>query len=250
MVHDGAGEYDALLDAPVVPDIESYSWGSPVPLPEHLYETATGSPARLPSSHPETIVFRSAGNNAPFPTFVDEGRYHPSLQVVGGGFPGYADQRSWTAYDFASWMCRPVARSDSVTGVDPRACGTSLAAPTVAGTAASALLELRRSVAYAGGNGTEAVAPDVTRQEFLDALRAAATYRVEQLRFGFHEEPSSTPLVADHEHLSWGHGWLDSTRVAAVLGCLVEGRCPEKSDAAQRWNTAREDARRAQSPPR
>ncbi|MBW3602896.1 MAG: S8/S53 family peptidase [Actinobacteria bacterium] len=253
LVHEGNSGASALASAPVTADIQSHSWGPPAPLPLHAGDPVTQPLFGLAdqgADREETIFFIAAGNGAPFPTIVDSSRVHPRVQIVGGGFPGKATTSSWSLFDYASWYCRPTAIPRSVDGVRPSYCGTSFSAPTVAGTAAAALLQLRQAEGYTGRSTADMVTPTVSREAFIDALRSAATYAPGQR---FDNEASSLGTEVDHvegqEHLFWGYGFLDASRVDAIVACAAEDVCPSKSTEAETWNEARQEARRLQTEP-
>ncbi len=249
LAHEGSSGAEFLEIAPVVPDIQSHSWGPPAPLPVHAGDSATSEYgvqfAGSGQDFPPTIFFLAAGNEAPFPVVLDASRVHLDVQVVGGGWPGYATAQSWTTYDFASWFCRPTAVADSITQMRPSYCGTSFAAPTAAGAAAAALLRIRRAEGYSGRSTSSMVSRRVSREAFLDALRRGASYAPDAK---FPNEPSAgaIPLVPGHEYVWWGYGWLDSTVVDDIVDCARFTRCPEQSVESEAWNQARQDLRARQ----
>ena len=250
LVHEGNTGASAMAHSPVVPDMQSHSWAGATPAPFQLAdpvlrELGTGF-SNGGAFDPATIFFIAAGNEAPFPTIIDFNRVHPDVQVVGGGYPGKASLSSWSTFDYASWLCRPTATHESVTGLRERYCGTSFSAPTVAGAAAGALLELRRAEGYLGRSTAEMVTPLVSREAFIAALRSGATYQPEA-RFNNTPEQTEFDLPQGHEHLFWGYGWLDASRIPAIVACAAEGECPPASADAERWNASRQTARRVQS---
>jgi hypothetical protein len=253
LVHESSnGETTDMKSAPVVPDIQSHSWGNPVPLPLHLSKPVSkpvfGRPtfAYDGAAHPETIFFIAAGNEAPFPSVLDYFQVDPDIQTVGAGYPGYWSIRSWSTYDFASWWCRPAAAHDDQQAFVGSFCGTSAAAPTAAGTAAAALQAIRERESTTMRSTVAMVSKTVTRSEFIDALRAGATYSPQPARFVNRPPVHETrPLVPNAEHLSWGYGWLDRTRVDAVVACALDDVCQSKSDAAETYNAARHQLRAA-----
>lgn len=260
LVHEGSTTAADLKTAPVLPDVQSHSWGPPAPLPLHAVDPV------LPDSsdnfcdtqrRPESLFFIAAGNEAPFPSIADCDRRAPDIHIVGGGYPGYWTFASWSAFDFASWFCRPVALRGATKGVEDN-CGTSFSAPTAAGAVADALLRLRREDGYTGRSTTARVSRTVTRAAFEQALRDAASYTpkakftsgtlctayvvctVEMAVYG-----RNTPLPPGAEHVFWGYGWLDSTITPAIVSCARGRACPPKSAAARQWNDARMQARAA-----
>jgi hypothetical protein len=253
LVHEGGPGAVDLRTAPVVPDIQSHSWGAYAPLPLHLATLVTNDVngqkiVGKPTFDPETILFNAAGNIAPFPAMVDAEKVDPDIQIVGGGYPGFWTPSSWTTFDFASWYCRVTADPFSIREYTD-ACGTSFSAPTAAGTAAAALREIRRREGTNMRSTPTMVSKTVSRDQFLQALRAGASYNPEPGRFPNRPEPGDQPLVEGAEHLSWGYGWLDRTRTNAVVACALNDVCPAKSAAAQQYNEARQQARAAQPHP-
>lgn len=249
LVHEGnSGAYD-LATAPVVPDLQSHSWAPPAPLPLHAADPLVPGGSVFCGDRAfdvETILFLAAGNEAPFPTFLDCSRVDNRVQVVGGGYPGYWTPVSWSAYDFASWFCRPTALHTSTTDMRDSYCGTSFSAPTAAGTAAAALLAIRRAEGYGGRSTADMVSASVSREAFIGALRSAATYTPDSK---FDNTPDvfspGIPLPEQAPYLFWGYGWLDSTVAAAVTACALDGDCPAKSDEAATYNEQRRAIRSA-----
>jgi hypothetical protein len=251
LVHDGKATATHLATAPVVPDVQSHSWGPPAPLPLQAADAATGAGfCDRGTRRVESVFFLAAGNEAPFPTIGECERHHLDVHVVGGSYPGYWNYNSWTTYDFASWMCRPVALHDSTKDWQERTCGTSFAAPTAAGAAAAALLRVRQNDGYAGRSTAARVSSSVTRQQFDTALRDGATYtpKAKYTTPG----PSCTyvvcyvgwaPLPAQAPYMFWGYGWLDGTVTDAVVGCALGRTCAAKSAEAQQYNGMRQNLR-------
>jgi hypothetical protein len=245
---------------PVIPDVQSHSWGAATPLPLH-------ATAPLPNEYvdicpaarrqPETLFFIAAGNEAPFPTVVDCERTMHDVNVVGGAYPGHWNTGSWSVYDFASWYCRPAADGTSTTTTSQK-CGTSMAAPTAAGAAAAALLKVRRHDRYNGRSTMQRVSPSVTRAQFDAALRNGASYSPKPK----YPQPTDckppysdcvsalgsgpVPITPELAPFLWGYGWLDSTVVDAVVSCALRRACPAKSAEAQKYNETRHQLRDVQ----
>ena len=251
LVHEGNGGASDLETAPVAPDIQSHSWATSVPVPLHAAEPVIPGESAICDDgafSDETIFFIAAGNEAPMPAIADCYRVNNRVQIVGGAYPGYVDGSSYSTYDFASWYCRPAASSDSVTGTDPAHCGTSFAAPTVAGTAAAALLEIRRHENYTERSTATMVSTTVSRDAFIGALRNGASYTPEAK---FPNRPTgvralrAAPLPAAAPYLFWGYGWLDSTVTDRVVACALGGTCPVPSPESEAWNASRRQFRSA-----
>ena len=254
LVHEGNMGANDMASAPVVADIQSHSWGFAAPLPLQVAHPVYSEACDTGNTGRETLVFLAAGNESPMPSIADCWRSQPEIQVVGGGYPGYVQANSWTVYDFASWYCRPAATNDSVDRWD-RHCGTSFAAPTAAGAAAAALLRVRRHDGYAGRSSRDRVSSSVTRDQFVDALRSAATYTPQtkfrdtvpctdptEACFGL-RSAGVVPLPEQAPHLFWGYGWLDSTVTDVAVGCALRRSCPAKPVEAQVYNERRQQTR-------
>ena len=255
IVEDGKSTARGMQTAPVIPDVRSHSWGPAAPLPLHAADASPGDDSICdPDYAPQTVFFLAAGNEAPYPTLLDCERQNLDLQVVGGSYPGYWNYNSWSAYDFASWFCRPVAMHGSLHDYE-ESCGTSFAAPTAAGTAADAILRIRRHDRHNGRSTPERVSTSVTRDDFILALRNGATYDP-QPKYPVPSATSCTyvfcyvgwaPMTPGQEYMYWGYGWLDSTVTQAVVDCALRRSCPAKSAEAKAWNERRQEARRTTS---
>jgi hypothetical protein len=97
----------------------------------------------------------------------------------------------------------------------------------------------------------------VTRDQFVEALRSAATYAPKSR---FPEavpcaDPTAAcfklgrvgwaPLPEQAPHLFWGYGWLDATVTDTIVSCALRRACPTKSQASQDYNSQRQSARAA-----
>jgi hypothetical protein len=246
LVHDGNSSAVNLESAPVIPDIQSHSWGPAAPLPLHAADPLLPGASVFCDDgafDDETIFFVSAGNEVPWPTVADCSRVDNRVQIVGGGYPGKFQSNSWTLYDFASWYCRPTASYTSITDTYDY-CGTSFSAPTAAGAAAAALLRIRQQEGYVGGSTPQLVSTSVTRDAFIEAMRTAATY-TPAAKFPNTGGAAALPLPAQAPYLVWGYGWLDSTVSEAIASCALGGTCPQKSAEANEHNARRRAVRSA-----
>ncbi|HVF04877.1 MAG TPA: S8 family serine peptidase [Frankiaceae bacterium] len=246
LVHEGnAGAYD-LATMPVTADVQTHSWAAPAPLPLQAGDPVLGDAAICGGAErrKETLYFLAAGNEAPFPTWLDCERKNPDVHVVGGAYPGRWTPFSWSMYDYASWFCRPVAVHAATKGQET-ACGTSFASPTAAGAAAAALLTVRRHDRYTGRNTRTQVSRTVSRAAFEEALQRAASY-APKAKFDQPGPATAVPVPEDSAHLFWGYGWLDSTVTGAIVSCALRRACPTKSADAQSWNEQRQQLREAQ----
>ncbi len=229
-----------LATSPVPIDIESNSWGSLAPLYGGFVNGPTGSQICHDSiDSPFSLKFRSAGNNGPVPNMGDCWRNGYRTYSVSGGYPdGSHGSMSGSAPDFASYWCRPVASTNSIDRWGS-SCGTSFAAPTAAGTAAAALLEIRRELDYAGGSTTKEVAPGITHEAFMDAVIMAATYDPDP-RPGFPRGDLTSTVTGQTPWYWWGWGWLDAQVTQQIVDCAMGRVCPDnKSDEAWTFNEVR-----------
>lgn len=244
LIHEGDASADDLAAPPVIPDVQSHSWAPPVPLPLHAlvipYETTDH--CSLGWFFGETLFFLAAGNEALFPAPLDIQRFCPTAIVIGGGSEQAGQIGSWTIYDFVSWHCRPVAKTNSLSEYTED-CGTSFSAPTAAGTAAAALLEIRRRENYTGRSTKDMVSGAVSREAFVNAMRYAATYSPKATYSPGPGAIAPIPLVPGKEYLIWGWGFLDQQVIPVLVACALGEGCPEKSIDAVQWNEAREQVR-------
>lgn len=231
-----------LAQAPVPLDIESNSWGSLAPLYAGFVNGPTGTQVCHDSiDDPASIKFRSAGNNGPVPNMGDCWRNGHRAYSVSGGYPdGTHGTMSGSAPDFASYWCRPVASVGSVDGWGS-SCGTSFAAPTAAGTAAAALLEIRREMGYTGPSTTDEVAPGLSHEAFIDAVIWGATYDPEP-RDGFPNGDVTGAVTGLTPWYWWGWGWLDAQVTDQIVDCAMGRECPD-TKSAEAW--AFNDVRRS-----
>ena len=250
-----------LADPPVIPDIQTQSWGRPFrdtmrtpdPAPFHFRLHSPSEPMPCPPSmvHPETQYFLPMGDYLPETAVAECLRKGLDVQLVGGATPGSWHYDSTQGGDFVSWMCRPSAGINSLNGEAGLDCGTALSTATAAGAAAGALLRIRRQDRYVGRSTADKVSSSMSRDAFVAALRAGASYTPKP-KFPLRDDPSCdyllckvgwAPLPPEGTHLFYGYGWLDSTVVEAIVSCARGRACPAKSDAAQDYLAARQQVR-------
>jgi hypothetical protein len=252
-----------LANPPVVPDIQAQAWGrpfrdqfrfrEPVGMYIRLHSPSEPQPCPVSVVHPETQYFLPMGDYLPERAVVDCLQKGLDVHAVGGATPGSWHYDSAQGADFVSWMCRPSAGINSLSGEAGLSCSTALSTATAAGTAAAALLKIRRQDRYVGRSTPDKVSSSMTRKAFVAALRAGASYTPKP-KFPLRDDPSCdyvlcavgwAPLLPESTHLFYGYGWLDSTVVDAVLSCARGRACPAKSDAAQTYLEHRETVRNA-----
>ena len=242
IVFNDGSDSSQLAGSPVPIDIESNSWGSLAPLYGGLVNGPTGQQVCNDDiSAPTSLKFRSAGNNGPVPNMGDCWRNGYRAYSVSGGYPdGSHGEQSGSTPDFASYWCRPVAAAETLDGWRD-ACGTSFAAPTAAGTAAAALLQVRLALGHDGASTTAEVAPGITHEAFMDAVIMAATYEPEE-RAGFPSSGLGGPATSQTPWVWWGWGWLDRQVASQAADCALGLPCPDNKPA-EAW--AFNDARRS-----
>lgn len=231
-----------LFDETQVPiDIYSHSNGFNGPNP---YVAGTGETLDGPV-HP--VYVRAAGNQ-PDTTFDKYTRAHPDVITVGGG---YAADRSATivttkTIDVASYFCHPGAVPDAFTGVHGEFCGTSAAAPTVAGAVSKVILGLRRHSGYTGSIEGRMVDPvlGVSIKDLRDAINLTASY-TPPVQYALTENDydnalgATVPVPPDAPWTLWGwgfyDGWVANMTLDVLLGHMAP---PEKPDQARQWQGA------------
>jgi hypothetical protein len=221
VVEGNSGGVGYLTDGTFPIDVISYSWGAAVPLLLPTAQEAYGP-----------FFVAASGNEGAFPVVLDSQKAHPSVITVGGADgasrtePGYS---SFKTMDFVSQYCRPAARHDALDG-DDEYCGTSFAAPTLAGALSRVVLEARRLSGYTGSVRDGVVDPvlGLTKWDVRSALNHTATYWPDS---PFPESPEVAPLLEDAPFYQWGWGYVSRNEVPAALACLLDGDCPER-DAA------------------
>lgn len=221
VVEGNSGGLSYLTDGTFPIDVISYSWGAAVPLLLPTNQEAYGP-----------FFVAASGNEGAFPVVLDSQKAHPSVITVGGADgasrtePGYS---SFKTMDFVSQYCRPAARHDALDGDDDY-CGTSFAAPTLAGALSRVILEERRLSGYAGSVRDGVVDPllGITKWDVRSALNHTATYAPDS---PFPESPEAVSLVQEAPFYQWGWGYVSRNDVPAALACLLDGDCPEREAA-------------------
>lgn len=200
-------------------DIYSVSWGNIVPIPTFL------------AGHDTAPIYVVAAGNDPRSTLIDGWAGDPRVISVGGAYAQSNSEEGMAAKqpDVVSYYCRPTAQTESISGTRDRYCGTSFAAPTVAGGLSKVVLELRRESGYTGSVSNGMVDPilGVSVGDVRDALNRTASY-----------DPSSkysggsipVPLNPAAPYLQWGWGFYDGNVADATIKHMLGiEEAPEKS---------------------
>ena len=208
-------------------DVLSYSWGAAVPL-------ALAGVASTPRDYAPFYVAAS-GNEGAFPVVLDSLKASQAVITVGGADaatrtePGYS---GWKTADFVSQYCRPTAQTRAIREWRESYCGTSFAAPTLAGALSKIILDVRRESGYTGSIVDGMVDPvlGVSKWDVRDALNRTATYAPEAR---FPARPGAAPLVEAAPWYQWGWGYVDATTADAAVACILRDACPAKGAGAE-----------------
>ncbi|HLE95894.1 MAG TPA: S8 family serine peptidase, partial [Candidatus Thermoplasmatota archaeon] len=200
-------------------DVISGSLGMPANVPEPIFLMQVAALQRDAWASGKLWV-ESAGNDPSFlPTDSLDGS--PWVISVTGSQEGGEAKEINSGYlyaDVASNFTVEAARYDSV-DADASISGTSFSCPTVAGTLAGAIHELRRASGWTGGiEAGELVPPtDVANADLRNAMNKTALYHpFEGYLFGIHSggDHGLTPL-APWTQVGWGH--VDGTFVEDIV---------------------------------
>jgi hypothetical protein len=260
LIHDGDGSAAKLASAPVKPDVQVHRWAPVAPVPTAAAAAAGNRVCPKAFRTPGTVYFVPAGDGAPVPAVAGCERTGADVNVVGGAFPGYWKYNSWSAYDFASWHCRPVVVDGKTSATDDADCGTRLAAATAAGGAAEALRLIRDPDGQPTPGRAGYVSANVTTGQFTQALRNGASYNpvarypVRTIEAGCTAvmcQVGWAPLPAEvaSARALWGYGWLDGTVAPAIATCALDAKCTQQPLGAAEYNQARTQVRAAGSAP-
>lgn len=234
---EGGADHLPFIERGLPVDIFSVSWGHlvPQPVPAGLcdrtwdYKDGEGEP----------LYVNSAGN-LPWSTLTDCWAGLPNTVTVGGAYaePPTEETSATKQPDVVSYYCRPVAKATKTSGTT-RNCGTSFAAPTVAGALSRVVLELRESSGYTGSVVDGVVDPrlDIDILDLRDSLNRTATYDPDPR---YISEPSRPfPLLEPAPWLQWGwgfyDGWVANDTVDDLLGV---DEAPEKPAPARTYMNA------------
>lgn len=228
---EGQASHLPFLEDGIPVDIFSVSWGHIAPIPAPADGCSAIGDYKTDQRHPLFVI--SAGN-LPWSSTADCWAGQPNVITVGGA---YADPKAEEASatkqpDVVSYYCRPTAKGFNTTEMR-RFCGTSFAAPTVAGGLSKVLLGVREESGYTGGVVQDVLDPvlDVTATDLRTGLNRTATYDP-QPRYG--TQPSAPlPLNEQAPWIQWGWGFYDGWIANATLDHLLEEPAGEKPQAAQ-----------------
>lgn len=223
----GSSSLEPLQRTGVPIDIWSVSWGTLVPIP-------------LRHDVPDRPIYVKAAGNDPRPVASDGWSGNPELISVGGAYPERgivadyeSEPQAAKQADVVSWYCRDVAPAQA-TGGSRTACGTSFAAPTVAGALSKVILDVREATGYTGTiTKTGLVNPDngVTTHDVREGMNRTATY--EPTYRPSDQAFVAGPRVDQAPWVQWGWGFYDHRTADATTAHLLESPAPEKPLGAQ-----------------
>lgn len=228
---EGLADIQPFYDAGIPVDIFSVSWANVVPFP-------TPTDVFCPNFQTAPVYVLGAGND-PRSTVIDCWTGHPNSIAVGGAFAEGNGDHPLPANqpDVVSYFCRPTAKTKALDGWDTTKCGTSLAAPTVAGGLSKAVLALRRDSGYTGSLHDGFVDPvaGVTVADLREALNRTASYDPEAK----YPNGPGTPRVDEAPWLQWGwgfyDGWVSEATIDDLLG--IQEAAPKPPEAVLHMET-------------
>ncbi len=225
-----SGYPDFFNDEGIPIDIQWSSTGPLVPLPVTYAGVVQGP--RF-----DFVDVEAAGNFA-YPTTLSGQDARPSAILVGGAAPTEGEEaESQKVVDVVSYYCRPVADGHHATAMT-EACGTSFAAPTVAGALAKVVLQTRRATGYVGGYDGGVLDPvaGLTAAGLRDAMNRTATYAPDDQYGTPGKHP--VPLNPQAPWLQWGWGFYDAAVADGTLDLLAGADAPAKPPEAQAYMDA------------
>ncbi len=227
---EGGSSIGAFLEDGVPVDIFSVSWGyiAPLPLVAPVRDTIELAEALSP------IYVKAAGND-PRTAFVDSWSGSPRVISVGGAYAKSQSEEilATKQSDVVSYFCRPTAQTKTVNEMREEFCGTSFAAPTVAGALSKVVLGLRTHSGYNGSIANGLVDPilGVTVEDLREALNRTASYSPEAEYDN--TGPTGIPLNPVAPWLQWGWGFYDGLVASTTLAHLLKTEtAPDKPQAA------------------
>ncbi len=233
--HEGSfsGTSRPFRDGGIPVDIVSESLGPVVPRPVRPIPPTMQDACSRVEFWP--IHVHSAGNQA-WPIPLDCVKGDPRGIIVGGGStsPRSHNALSGNMADLESYMCRPTAAYGDTSRIWPPGtpdCGTSLAAPTVAGALSKVILEVRRSSGYEGGlveGGLVDPILGLTIAQLRGAMNLTASYNPEAKYAtsinSVAYANTAVPLNPAAPWLQWGWGFYDGQIAEATLAHLLGTR--------------------------
>lgn len=179
-------------------------------------------------------LFVKAAGNRPTTTMLNAQDANPAYVLVGGGYaaPPREEVRATKTIDVVSHYCRPVA--DARTAAEYRfACGTSFAAPTVAGALSLVVLGTRKITGYTGSaiDGMLDPIAGLTKKVLRDALNHTASYSPSMDYGG--DPGTGVPLAQNAPWFQWGWGFFDATMANATIGWILAQERDYKPEQCQ-----------------
>lgn len=226
-----SGSYwpDVFHSADIPVDIVSNSIGPIVPTP---------IPSVVDYDPFPYLVVQSAGNT-PNSILLDGSSGTPYVVAVGGAYAADRSEAPESAKqaDVVSYFCRPtVADHDSTGNIEGTgsSCGTSFAAPTVAGALSRVVLDVRRHTGYGGSVQDRVLDPllPLSIDGLREAMNLTASWNpaAEYPDIGGNPLPG-VPLNDQAPWLQWGWGFYDAQVANATTTMLLGGAQASKPQA-------------------
>jgi hypothetical protein len=237
---EASGQISAFEDRGIPVDIYSVSWGlaAPTPIP---------SPVNCGSPDIEPMYVTSAGND-PRPTVADCWAGDPAAISVGGAYAQDRSEEGDAAKtpEVVTYYCRPTADASTLDGYE-EACGTSFAAPTVAGALSKTLLDVREHTGYTGNRDGSLLDPTfgddgLAVGDLRDAMNRTATYDPEP-RYDNTDTGGSVPLNPAAPWIQWGWGFYDGWVAEDTTDHLLEEPAPPKPGPDRAYMEAQHTAK-------
>lgn len=186
------------------------------------------------------LYIKSSGNEPGFSTLADCWAGHPDVISVGGAFAQGRTQyaASGKDMDVVSYYCRPAAAVATQDGMKASFCGTSFAAPTVAGALSKVIYQIRVENGYTGSIQGDVLEPTsgLTVGNLRDALNRTASYNPTP-RYT-NSNLLGVPLNPAAPYTQWGWGFYDADVADATLAFLRGTDVPDKSADAKAYMAA------------
>ena len=245
----GLDSHDVFADARITVDVLSVSLvttqvGTPAPSQQACDVAHSWFLADAP------LYVKGAGNTAGS-TLQDCWAGDPNIITVGGAYTHdrSSEALSFRETDVVSYFCPPVALAETISGYQEGEgnCGTSYAAPMVAGALSRVVLSLREASGYRGlasGNVLDPIL-GVSGGAVRDAMNLTATYEP-QARFNNGDFMGTrVPLNDAAPWLQWGWGFYDSTQANATIAHITgEHPAPDKPEAREHMERLHEARQR------
>lgn len=238
----GGSGTQMFRDRGIPVDVYSVSWGFIAPIP-----APTGTCDEVFSFTDTAGIYVNSAGNDPRSTLADCWAGQPNVISVGGAFLAPRQEKGTASKqpEVVSYYCRPTAEEDSTSAMRGSYCGTSFAAPTVAGGLSKVILEIRQASGYTGTVQDGVVDPiaDVTVADLRNAMNRTASYDPTP-KYTHSGSTSDPPLNPVAPWLQWGWGFYDGWVANATADHLIgTDTADPKPPAARAYMTGQHAAK-------